>query len=148
MKFWIIKVRRFQDNVCPLIFVPLLCCLQWYMKPLLGQIIDETAATNNIIIKIYWTNRNKREYTSELILYGLQYKIFLRGGVVYFKGLNVPWNKASHAVPISWCLFRPFSVNPPKTWVETCQVFCSSSLQPISMFIWDVDCLENKRCCP
>ena len=68
--------------------------------------------------------------------------------MVYFEGLNVPWNKASHAILISWCLFRPFSVNPPKTWVETCQVFCSSSLQPISMFTWDVDCLESKRCCP
>ena len=38
------------------------------MKPLLGQIIDETAETNNIIITIYWTNRDEREYTSELIL--------------------------------------------------------------------------------
>ena len=47
MKFWIIKIRRFQDNVCPLIFEPFLSCLQWQIKPLVGQITDETAATIN-----------------------------------------------------------------------------------------------------
>ena len=53
-KLLIIKIWRFQDDVCPLSFVPLLCCLQWHIKPLLRQISDETASTNNnISIYIY-----------------------------------------------------------------------------------------------
>ena len=64
-KLLIITVRRFQDDVCPLSFVPLLCCLQWHIKPLLRQISDETASTNkkNIYIYIYcWTSCDKRLY--------------------------------------------------------------------------------------
>ena len=43
--------------------------------------------------------------------YGLQYKFFLTGGVVYFEGLNVPWNKVSmltHTYPVVGVCFDPF----------------------------------------
>ena len=64
--------------------------------------------------------------------YGLQYKFFFNG-VVYFEGLNVPWNKlASHANPhvlIYWCFFRPISVNPQKSGSKHVKIFLQS-LQP------------------
>lgn len=52
----------------PLIFVSLISWLQWHIKPLVGQITDETAATIKKKKKIIEPTVTKREYTSELIL--------------------------------------------------------------------------------
>ena len=53
----------------PLIFVSLISWLQWHIKPLVGQITDETAATiKKKKKKVIEPTVTKREYTSELIL--------------------------------------------------------------------------------